>query len=64
MFLQKKRMVACVRRFYSDTSGATAIEYSLMVAAIAVAIFGIVFAFGDTIVAFYDGLFEAVMGPS
>lgn len=36
----------------------------MMIAAIAVAIFGVVYAFGDTIAAFYDGLYEAVMGPS
>lgn len=55
--------MSCIDRFGADTSGATAIEYSLMIAGIAVAIFGVVFAFGDTIAGFYDGLYEAVMGP-
>ncbi|TNE31601.1 MAG: Flp family type IVb pilin [Alphaproteobacteria bacterium] len=63
MFWRKKRVAFSFRKFRSDTSGATAIEYSLMVAGIAVAIFGVVYAFGDTIAAFYDGLYEAVMGP-
>ena len=63
MFLQKKRILSCLSCFGSDTKGATAIEYSLMIAGIALAIFGTVYAFGDTIAAFYDGLYEAVMGP-
>tara|TARA_R110002124_G_scaffold120661_2_gene278713 strand:+ start:904 stop:1098 length:195 start_codon:yes stop_codon:yes gene_type:complete len=64
MFWNKKRVAFYFSKFRSDTSGATAIEYSMMIAAIAVAIFGVVYAFGDTIAAFYDGLYEAVMGPS
>ncbi len=38
-----------LRRFDRDTSGATAIEYGLIVAAIAVAIGLVVFALGDSI---------------
>lgn len=64
MLLESRRILSCIGDFKTDTSGATAIEYSLMIAGIALAIFGTVYAFGDTIAAFYDGLYEAVMGPA
>ena len=43
------RFTNTLRRFTRDTSGATAIEYGLIVAAIAVAIGLVVFALGGSI---------------
>ncbi len=42
--------------FLKDKKGATAIEYSLIAAGIAMALFIAVFGFGDTMQAFYDEL--------
>ncbi len=42
-----------LKEFYQDKSGATAIEYGLIAAAIAVAIIGAVFALGEDIEGFF-----------
>jgi pilus assembly protein Flp/PilA len=42
-------MVAAVKRFWNDESGATAVEYALMVALIAVAIIVAVTALGTSL---------------
>jgi Flp pilus assembly pilin Flp len=42
-----KKFFSGIYSFVDDCRGATAIEYTLMVAAIAVAIFAVIFAFGD-----------------
>jgi pilus assembly protein Flp/PilA len=42
-------MVAAMKRFWNDESGATAVEYGLMVALIAVVIILAVTALGDTL---------------
>ncbi len=47
-----------VARFKSDRSGATAIEYGLITAGIAVAIIGVVFTLGDQISAFFANIQE------
>ncbi len=39
-----------------DQSGATAIEYGLIVAGISLAVIGIVFAFGEDIAAYYQAI--------
>ena len=44
----------------SDDEGATAVEYGLMVALIAVVIIGAVMALGDNISAMFDGVSEEV----
>ena len=44
-----------VKRFFSDESGATAIEYTLMAAGIAMAIISAVFALGSTLETKYTG---------
>jgi pilus assembly protein Flp/PilA len=49
-------MVAAVKRFWNDESGATAVEYALMVALIAVVIIVAVTALGTTL----EGTFEDV----
>ena len=43
-----------VKAFYRDKSGATAIEYGLIAAGIAVAIIAAVFALGDDIKGFFE----------
>ena len=43
-----------LKEFYRDKSGATAIEYGLIAAGIAVAIIGAVFALGDDIKGFFE----------
>jgi pilus assembly protein Flp/PilA len=50
------RMHTCLtdlKEFYRDKSGATAIEYGLIAAGIAVAIIGAVFALGEDIEGFF-----------
>jgi pilus assembly protein Flp/PilA len=46
------------RRFAADTSGATAVEYGLLVAAIALAIVALVYEIGDSV----RGMFEKAEG--
>lgn len=46
------------RRFAADSSGATAVEYGLLVAAIALAIVALVFEIGDGV----RGMFEKAAG--
>ena len=43
-----------LKEFYQDKSGATAIEYGLIAAGIAVAIIAAVFALGDDIKGFFE----------
>ena len=43
-----------LKEFYRDKSGATAIEYGLIAAGIAVAIIAAVFALGDDIKGFFE----------
>ena len=43
-----------LKAFYRDKSGATAIEYGLIAAGIAVAIIAAVFALGDDIIGFFE----------
>ena len=47
-----------LKAFYRDKSGATAIEYGLIAAAIAVAIIGAVFALGEDITGFFTTVSE------
>ena len=47
-----------MQKFFSNESGATAIEYGLIAAGIAVAIIGIVFALGDEL----NDFFAAIQG--
>jgi pilus assembly protein Flp/PilA len=42
------------RRFAADSSGATAVEYGLLVAAIALAIVALVFEIGDSVKSMFD----------
>ena len=45
-----------LKTFYQDRSGATAIEYGLIAAGIAVAIIAAVFALGDDITGFFESV--------
>ena len=47
-----------LKEFYRDKSGATAIEYGLIAAGIAVAIIAAVFALGDDIKGFFEDVSE------
>jgi pilus assembly protein Flp/PilA len=49
-------MVAAMKRFWNDESGATAVEYGLMVALIAVAIIGAVFLLGGKLSALFTSV--------
>lgn len=51
-------------RFMTDENGATAIEYGLIAAGIAVAISAAVFAFGDDLVALFEGLGGSLEAPA
>jgi pilus assembly protein Flp/PilA len=53
-------MTNLVSRFANDESGATAIEYGLIAALIAVVIIGAVTALGTTLSAKFDGIATAV----
>ncbi len=46
----------CFRCFLADENGATAIEYGIIVAAIAAAIIGTVFLIGADIAAIFEGI--------
>ena len=51
-------------QFINDESGATAIEYGLIAAGIAVAISVAVFAFGDDLTALFEGLSGSLAAPA
>ncbi len=52
-----KTMTKTVRRFVGNESGATALEYALIVAFVSVVIVGVVFALGVDLV----GLFQSIV---
>ena len=54
--LAKAKAFAMVQEIKDDESGATAIEYGLIAAGIAVAIIGIVFTLGDQISAMFANI--------
>ena len=51
-------------RFMKDESGATAIEYGLIAALIAVAIIGAVTAVGGSVSSQFDAVSDAIDGPA
>ena len=51
-----------ITQFLQNENGATAIEYVLIAAGIALAILAAVFAFGDDLSTLYDGLATALSG--
>lgn len=57
--IEMQRGLALIaRRFAADNSGASAVEYAVLVAAIALAIVALVFQIGDSV----TGLFEKAEG--
>ena len=52
------RWLSVTRKFWRNRSGATAIEYGLMVAGIAIAILATVFALGGELNKYYDEIGE------
>lgn len=55
-------MVAAMKRFWNDESGATAVEYALMVALIAVVIIGAVTLLGQSAATKFNEAEAAVSG--
>jgi pilus assembly protein Flp/PilA len=53
-------MVAAMKRFWNDESGATAVEYGLMVALIAVAIILAVTALGGNLATMFQGVADEI----
>ncbi len=53
-----------LRDWLRNESGATAIEYSLIAAAISLAIAGFIFAFGEELYAFFDSLTGSLDGSA
>lgn len=51
-------------RFMKDEDGATAIEYGLIAAGIAVAISAAVFAFGDDLTTLFEDLGDSLEAPA
>ena len=56
--------LAAARAAASDDRGATAVEYGLMVALIAVVIIGAVIALGDNVSAMFGGVAEEIEGTT
>tara|TARA_B100001179_G_scaffold231528_1_gene221648 strand:+ start:664 stop:840 length:177 start_codon:yes stop_codon:yes gene_type:complete len=54
------KLMTRVQSFLNDEKGATAIEYGLIAAFIAVAISGVVYAFGQDLVGLFSGLSSAM----
>jgi pilus assembly protein Flp/PilA len=55
---KRRRLASTARRFAADCSGATAVEYGVLVAGIALAIVAIVYEIGDSV----RGIFEKAAG--
>lgn len=60
LIAQRARLLALAGR---DDRGATAVEYGLMVALIAVAIIGMVFLLGDNLSGLFSGVSDEVANP-
>jgi pilus assembly protein Flp/PilA len=57
-------MVAAMKRFWNDESGATAVEYGLMVALIAVVIIVAVTALGVNLQGMFQGVADTIEAPA
>lgn len=53
-----------VRRFLKDEQGATAVEYGLIIAAIAAGIVSVVFTLGDQIKSAFETVSKSIAGQS
>lgn len=54
--------ISMLKKFIKNESGATAIEYGLIAAAIAVAIAAVLFTFGGELTALFEGLSGQISG--
>jgi len=57
-------MLGKIKSFYSDESGATAIEYGLIVALLAVALIGALGSLGTSLSGFFNGVSSAVVSKT
>lgn len=57
-------MYNLIKKFYNDESGATMVEYALMVALIAVAVAVIVFALGQEMNTLFSEVKDCIASPS
>ena len=57
-----KKVIAKIHAYKLDTDGATAIEYGLIAAGIAVRISAVVFTFGDNLEAMFQGASDQIAG--
>ncbi len=59
-----RRVIECrIRAFIASTAGAAGVEYGLILAGIALAIFAIVFQIGDLLIEFFGYLTNQLFGP-
>lgn len=58
------KLLALKNAYMADEKGATAIEYGLLAAGIALVIIGAVFAFGDRLALLFSGMADALDGPT
>ena len=57
-------MFSLIRKFYKDESGATLVEYGLLVALIAAAVAVTVYALGDQLNTLFSEMKDCVTSPS
>ena len=58
--MQVRRLAETIHRFVRNEHGATAIEYALIAAGIAVAIVSTVLSLGDSVKAMYERIYAAM----
>ena len=58
--MRVQRLPQTIRRFVRDERGATAIEYALIAAGIAVAVASTIMSLGGSVQAMYDRIFAAM----
>jgi pilus assembly protein Flp/PilA len=59
--MQVRRLPETIHRFAHNEHGATAIEYALIAAGIAVAVASAVMSLGDSVKAMYDRIYNALL---
>ena len=62
MYVEAKNRIHALKSYMQDAKGATAIEYGLIAAGIAVAIIVAVFALGDELEAFFNAIQSQLAG--
>ena len=64
MYVEAKNSLHAFKAYMQDSKGATAIEYGLIAAGIAVAIIVAVFALGDELEKFFNAIQSQIAGKS